>query len=288
MVSDSLSSNLRSPRSQSPDSFSPASDSASDSHPGPVPLPHLSIVVPAFNEEGSIGRCLTELRAYLEGLGLAWEIVVVDDGSTDGTARVVEEHATADPRIRAVIGARAGKGTAVRCGMLEARGAWRFMADADLAMPLDNLDRFLDLANSASPPDVVIGSREGPGAQRHGEHWLRHLIGRVFNMYVRVLVLPGIADTQCGFKLVSAAAADDLFRRVTIGGFAFDVELLVLARYAGYEIREVGIVWHGRTDSRVAVSRGAAAFADVLRVKWNVLAGRYRRRSAEGGAGLRR
>ena len=254
--------------------------------PVPVPLPGLSIVVPAFNEEAAIGRCLRELRTHLEGLRLAWEIVVVDDGSTDGTGRAVEAYATADPRIRVVMGPRAGKGAAVRRGMLEARGAWRFMADADLAMPLNNLDRFLRLANGASPPDLVIGSREAPGARRQGEHWLRYLIGRVFNAYVRVLVLPGIADTQCGFKLVSAAVADDLFRRLTVGGFAFDVELLVLARRAGYETREVGIVWQGRTESRVAVSRGAAAFVDVLRIRWNAWTGRYGQRSAEGGAGL--
>ena len=263
----------------------PDSRSASDSPP--APLPGLSIVVPAFNEEGAIGGCLHELRAHLEGLDLAWEIVVVDDGSTDGTGQVVEEYAIADPRIRVVMGPRAGKGAAVRRGMLEARGVWRFMADADLAMPLDNLDRFLGPANSPSTPDIVIGSREGPGARRQGEHWLRYLVGRVFNAYVRVLVLPGIADTQCGFKLLKAEVADDLFRRVTVGGFAFDVELLVLARRAGYKIREVGIVWHGRADSRVAVSGGAVAFADVLRVRWNAWTGRYGQRSVEGGAGLR-
>jgi dolichyl-phosphate beta-glucosyltransferase len=212
---------------------------------------------------------------------------VVDDGSTDGTGRAVDEYAATDHRIRVVMGPRAGKGAAVRRGMLEARGAWRFMADADLAMPLDNLHRFLDPTSSAAPPDLVIGSREAPGARRHGEYWLRYVIGRVFNAFVRVLVLPGIADTQCGFKLFSAEAADDLFGRLTVGGFAFDVELLVLARRSGYEIREVGIMWHGRGDSRVAVSRGAVAFVDVLRVRWNAWTGRYGRRSEEGDDGSR-
>lgn len=265
------------------DSFPPDSRSVSDSSPASISLPDLSIVVPAFNEEGVIGCCLNELRTHLEGLSLKWEIVVVDDGSTDDTAQAAGEHATADPRVRVIMGNRSGKGAAVRRGMLEARGAWRFMADADLAMPLDNLDRFLGSIDGTSPPDIVIGSREGPGAQRRGEHWLRYLVGRVFNAYVRVTVLPGIADTQCGFKLVSAKVASDVFGRVTVGGFAFDVELLVLARLAGYEIREVGIVWHGRTDSRVAVSRGAVAFADVLRIKWNVWTGRYGRGSVQGG-----
>lgn len=278
---------MRAPHSRSSDSSAPDSRSASDSSPTAAPVLDLSIVVPAFNEEDTIGRCLHALRTHLDGRSLAWEIVVVDDGSTDGTGRAVEEYAASDPRVRVVRGPRAGKGAAVRSGMLEARGLWRFMADADLAMPLDNLDRFLEPADSTLPPDIVIGSRQAPGARRQGEHWLRYLIGRVFNAYVRVLVLPGIADTQCGFKLVSAEAAEDLFRRLTVGGFAFDVELLVLARRAGYEIREVGIVWHGRTDSRVAVSRGAVAFADVLRVRWNAWSGRYGRRSAAGGDRLR-
>ena len=244
--------------------------------------PDLSIVVPAFNEADTIGRSLRELLDHLRALSDVWEVVVVDDGSTDGTRAAVQEFSQAEPRIRLVTGARVGKGAAVRQGMLEARGAWRFMADADLAMPLDNLDRFLRPVKSPSPPDLVIGSREAPGAHRQGEHWLRYLIGRVFNLYVRVLVLPGISDTQCGFKLFSAAAADELFPRVTVGGFAFDVELLVMARRAGYEIREVGIEWRGRTGSRVAVTRGAAAFGDVLRVRWNAWMGRYRRRSVQG------
>lgn len=232
-------------------------------------------MVPAFNEEGSIARCLRELRAHLDQLGLAWEIVVVDDGSADGTGVVVEQHASADPRIRLIRGGREGKGAAIQRGMLEARGAWRFMADADLAMPPDNLDRFIRVVSDSPAPHIVIGSREAPGSRRVGEHWLRHAIGRVFNGYVRLLVLPGITDTQCGFKLFSAQAADALFPRMTIKGFAFDVELLVMARRAGFEIREAGIVWHGRADSRVAVSRGAAAFGEVLRVRWNAWMGRY-------------
>ena len=247
-----------------------------DSPSEPAPVPGLSIVVPAFNEEGFIGRCLRELRAYLDRLGLAWEIVVVDDGSSDGTGAVVGQYASADRRIRLIRGGREGKGAAVRRGMLEARGAWRFMADADLAMPPGNLDRFLRVVGAPSP-DIVIGSRAAPGSQRVDEHWLRYSIGRVFNVYVRLLVLPGITDTQCGFKLFSAEAAEVLFPRLTIDGIAFDVELLVMARRAGYEIREAGIEWHGRAESRVTVSGGASAFGDVLRIRWNAWAGRYGR-----------
>ena len=242
---------------------------------GDTTLPDLSVVVPAFNEEASIGPCLQELRSHLDRLGLAWEIVVVDDGSSDRTGSIVEQHASADSRIRLILGGRAGKGRAIRRGALEARGAWRFMADADLAMPLDNLERFLRAVRGTTVPHIVIGSREGPGAQRIGEHPMRRVIGRIFNGWVRLLVLPGLADTQCGFKLFSATAAETLFPRLTVDGFAFDVELLVLARRAGFEVQEAGIVWRGRVDSRVAVARGAAAFGDVLKIWWNALTGRY-------------
>jgi dolichyl-phosphate beta-glucosyltransferase len=242
---------------------------------GDFAAPDLSVVVPAYNEETAIGPCLDALRDHLDRLRLSWEVVVVDDGSSDGTGAVVAQHAAADPRVRLIRGGRAGKGGAIRRGALAARGAWMFMADADLAMPLDNLDRFLRSVSGVTAPHVVIGSREGPGAQRVGEHPARHAIGRIFNRWVRLLVLPGLVDTQCGFKLFSATAAEALFPRLTIDGFAFDVELLVLARRAGFQIQETGIVWRGRPDSRVAVGRGAAAFGDVLRIWWNARTGRY-------------
>jgi glycosyltransferase involved in cell wall biosynthesis len=240
-----------------------------------APSPVLSVIVPAFNEEAAIGRCLEELREHLGRLALPWEVIVVDDGSADRTAEVVARHAEDDPRIRLMRVGRLGKGGAIRRGVLGARGAWRFMADADLAMPLDNLERFLRAVSGPAVPHIVVGSREAPGGQRLGEHPVRYAIGRLFNWWVRMLVLPDVADTQCGFKLFSAAAAEALFPRLTTDGFAFDVELLALARRAGYEVREVGIVWRGRGDSRVAVGRGAAAFADVARIAWNGWLGRY-------------
>ena len=242
--------------------------------------PILSVVIPAFNEEGTIAETVRDLGGYMDRLGLDWELIVVDDGSADSTVAIVREAAASNRRIRLVRGGRGGKGKAIQRGMLEARGAWRFMADADLAMPPDNLDRFLDAVASPPAPHIVIGSREAPGSLRVGEHWLRHLIGRVFNAHVRLFALPGIMDTQCGFKLFSAEAAEALFPRLTISGFAFDVEVLVMARRAGFDLREIGIVWRGRADSRVAVSRGAAAFGDVLRVRWNALTGRYAARTS--------
>src|SRR5262245_6735845 len=230
--------------------------------------PHLSVVVPVLNEEDGVASFITRMRAALDSQVPSWEIVVVDDGSTDRTRAIVEEHARTDPRVRLLAAPRLGKGAALKRGLLEARGRWRFMADADLAMPPDNLSRFLEFTRGDHPPDVVIGSREAPGAERIGESAVRHVIGRAFNWVVRIVALPGHQDTQCGFKLFSATVVESVFPRLTVNGFAFDVEMLLLARLAGLDVREVGICWHGRPDSRVALARGAQAFADVLRIRW--------------------
>lgn len=238
--------------------------------------PALSLIVPAFNEAGCIGDTITRLQHYLESVGLSWEVIVVDDGSEDGTPETVAGYAEKDERVRLVRGAHRGKGAAVRRGMVAARGGWRFLADADLSMPPDNIGRFFAaVRESADTPHVAIGSREAPGALRVGEPWTRHVIGRVFNLVVQALAVPGIRDTQCGFKLFSAEAAEALFPRQRLDSFAFDVEVLFLAQRAGARVCEVGIEWHCRVDSRVSAARGAKAFADVMRVRWNAWRGRY-------------
>jgi len=233
--------------------------------------PLLSIVVPAYNEEAVIGRFIQSIHAEVTPLGFTWELLVVDDGSTDATVTVVRDAARVDGRVRLLETAHRGKGAAVRQGFLASRGEWVFMADADLSMPWDNLHRFFDMAAAEQPPpQVIIGSREAPGAQRTGEAWGRRFSGRVFNVLVRLFAVPGIYDSQCGYKMLSAEAVAALAPHLTIDGFAFDVELLCLARLAGFEIREVGIICHCRQDSRVRVRLGAAAVSDVLRVRLNL------------------
>ena len=240
--------------------------------------PFLSIVVPAYNEEAVIGRFIESVHADVDRPGLTWEAIIVDDGSADRTVRIVRDAAKADDRIRLVEGAHRGKGAAVRQGFLAARGQWVLMADADLSMPWDNLSRFLAIAAprqgsgqaDGDAPEIIIGSREAPGAQRTGESWSRRVSGRVFNTLVRLFAVPGIRDSQCGYKMLSADAVAALAPHLTIDGFAFDVELLYLARLAGFRIREVGITCYCRQDSRVRVRAGIASVVDVLRLRMKV------------------
>jgi dolichyl-phosphate beta-glucosyltransferase len=235
--------------------------------------PVLSVVVPAFNEAARIFRTINDIREEMERLGTDAELIVVDDGSIDETPAIVAEVARSDARVKLVRAVHAGKGAAVRRGMLEARGTWRFLADADLSMPISELKRFLDAA--AQGGDVIVGSREANGARRVGEPWSRHVIGRVFNWAVKLLVLRGIDDTQCGFKLFSARAAQVLFPLQHLDGFGFDVEILFLARRAGLIICEIPITWVYGRESKVKVVSGARAFLDLLAVRWHQLRGAY-------------
>jgi dolichyl-phosphate beta-glucosyltransferase len=234
----------------------------------------LSIVIPAFNEERRLGRTLTELSDFLQRQGWTWEVRIVDDGSTDGTVAVAEQFSRAEPRVVVQREPHRGKGGAVKAGMLEARGDFRFLCDADLSMPVHELPRFL-------PPDVkafdiAIGTREGVGARRVGEPLVRHLTGRVFNFAVKRLVQAGIEDTQCGFKMFTARAAETIFPLVTIDGWAFDIEVLTIARRLGLRVVEVPIEWHYREDSRLSMGRDAVGMLrEVLAIRAKSKRGLY-------------
>ena len=230
-----------------------------------VPL-SLSVVIPAYNEERRLPASLEALTSFLGRHDWAWDVRVVDDGSSDATARVVRQAAAREPRVVLQREPHRGKGGALKAGLLAAGGDYRFICDADLSMPPHELPRFL-------PPlldrfDVAIGSREGVGARRVGEPALRHLVGRVFNGAIRALVLGGLADTQCGFKMFTAAAVGQIFPFVTLDGWAFDVEVLCIARRQGLRVVEVPIEWHHRPASQVSVVRDSIAMLrDVLYVR---------------------
>jgi hypothetical protein len=179
-----------------------------------------------------------------------------------------------DPRFRALHVALPGKGRAVRTGMLEGRGRVVVFCDADFSMPVEELCRLYEAVESGA--DVAIGSREVPGARRIGEPWRRHLMGRVFNVLVRVLAVPGLEDTQCGFKAFRQVVAHDLFERQLITGWAFDVEVLFLATHRGYRVREVPITWVYDASSRVSPLRDTIAMLrELLNVRMNAWRGRY-------------
>lgn len=236
--------------------------------------PRLSVVIPAYNEATRILATLDAVTAHLSAQPYSWEVVVVDDGSSDGTPGIVESWARGEPRVRVESIPHAGKGWAVRTGMLAATGQSRFMCDADLAMPIAHLDDFLQRIDDGY--DVVIGSREAEGARRFDEPPLRHVMGRVFNWTVKAIAVPAIQDTQCGFKCFRASAAEDLFRLQRTAGFSFDVEILHLALKRGYRVHELPIDWVYQPESKVRPAVDSfQMLRDALLVRWRSARGSY-------------
>lgn len=228
----------------------------------------LSIVIPAFNEAQRLPETLARLRAFLaeQGWLAATEVLVVDDGSTDGTLGVAARLRSGWPRLAVISLPHRGKGAAVRQGLLAAHGEYVFFGDADFSMPVEQIARFLPPASPMA--DVVIGSREALGARRFNEPNYRHVMGRVFNLLVKLLVLRGFNDTQCGFKRLTRAAAHALGAELRLDGWSFDVELLALARARGFTIAEIPIDWHHECHSRVRPVRDTLRMvADVGRVR---------------------
>ena len=247
--------------------------------------PYLSVVIPAYNEETRLPATLDAVTAYLHRQPYAWEIIVADDGSVDRTAAIVRDAmAPADstsangagiPQLRLLTLPHRGKGAAVKSGMLAAAGQYRFLCDADLAMPIECLA--LLLPPQAPDADIVVGSRR-TGQLEVRVSLPRRLIRWSFNRMTRTLIAPNLSDTQCGFKVFTAAAAQALFPLQTLDGFAFDAELLFLARQLGFTTSEAGIEWHAQPGSKVdPVRDGLRMFGDLLAIRWRWLRGRYRR-----------
>ena len=237
--------------------------------------PHLSVVIPAFNEEDRIGPTLDALVGYLEAQPYSREIVVVDDGSSDGTVGVVERReGRPETPVRVESIPHAGKGWAVRHGMLSSGGRYRFMCDADLAMPVHHLRDFLSCMDEGY--DVVIGSRQIEGARRYGEGMARHFRGRVFNWVVRLVAVGGFQDTQCGFKCFRGEVAEDLFGRQVTRGWGFDVEILYLATRRRLSVLEMPIDWHHQKLSRVgSLLEPFSMLRDALAVRIRAARGLY-------------
>jgi glycosyltransferase involved in cell wall biosynthesis len=233
----------------------------------------LSIVIPAHNEETRLPRALGQAFKFLESQKYASEVIVVENGSSDRTLEVAHRAISNFPSLRVLHEDQPGKGRAIRRGVLEAQGEYRFLADADFSMPVEEINRFLPPASSC---DIAIASREAPGAIRYDEPAYRHLTGRVYNYLIRSLVLPGLQDTQCGFKCFRATVAEDIFCFQTLTGWSFDIEVLYIARQRGYTIAEVGIPWYYNPGSKVNVLHDSwRMFFDLLTIRRNARRGVY-------------
>lgn len=238
--------------------------------------PFLSIVVPAYNEEARLPASLQAIAEFVEQQTYPVEVIVVDNNSTDSTQAIAQELASEQPYIRVLFEKTQGKGAAVRTGMLAARGQYRFICDADLSMPIEEVEKFLP--PQLSGYDIAIASREAPGAVRYNEPWYRHLMGRVFNTIVRLFAVPGFQDTQCGFKMFRDDVAESVFPLQTMNGWSFDVEVLYAAQRRGYRIVEVPINWYYKDNTRIHPIRDSInMFAEVFKIRRNGLRGMYNR-----------
>lgn len=240
------------------------------------PRPDLSVVVPAFNEEARLGPTVREYLAYCRWTARRTELIVVDDGSVDRTSAVVNALETEYPEVRLIrLAENHGKGHAVRSGVVNAQGKLVLFADADGATPLSEIER-LEAAIEAGA-DVAIGSRAlqddkvKVNARLH-----RRLIGRIFHGLVEMLTVSGVKDTQCGFKLFRGPVAHDLFSRMRIRGFSFDVELLMMAQRRGYRIVEVPVNWTHQPGSKVnLVTDSARMLRDLFVIRGRYISGQY-------------
>ena len=233
----------------------------------------LSIVIPAYNEESRLPGTLEQVFRFIEKQTFASEVIVVENGSTDRTFEVAQEFAKRHENFR-VLRTERGKGAAVKRGMLEARGEYRFMCDADLSMPVDEILKFIPPALTG--PDIAIASREAIGSVRYNEPRYRHFGGRGINYIIQVLALPGLNDTQCGFKCFSAKAATEIFSQQTLLGWSFDIENLYIARRKKLRIKEIPIQWYYDPDSKVSAVRDALRMiGDIFRIHLNALRGKY-------------
>ncbi len=235
--------------------------------------PLLSIVIPAHNEENRLPATLEKIFAFLGTQPFSAEVLVVENGSSDRTLAIAQAFMKDHANLR-VIQSERGKGAAVRKGMLEARGDYRFMCDADLSMPVEEIAKFIPTPETSF--DIAIASREAPGAIRFHEPPHRHIGGRVINFIIQLLILPGLNDTQCGFKCFSARASSEIFTIQSLNGWSFDIEALYIARRRKFSIHEIPIHWYYDNDTKVNAVRDAIRMVqDIFLIRRQARQGRY-------------
>lgn len=236
--------------------------------------PHLSVVIPAYNEEKRIPSTLNAVSAYLKNQPYTSEVLVVDDGSKDGTAETVRRDPNNVTLIQYPDGQNRGKGYAVRYGMMKATGKYRVFMDADNSTTIDHVEQFFPLFEKGY--DVVIGSRDTKGANvAVPQSWIKELAGKLGNLFIRFVAVRGIHDTQAGFKMFTAQAADAIFPLLTIDRWGFDVEILAVARHKKLTIQEMPITWMNDEESKVKASAYLQVLWEVVRVRLNLMRGKY-------------
>ncbi len=240
-----------------------------------MPEPFLSVIIPAYNEEKRLPKTLKAVQAYLAAQAFSWEIAVVSDGSRDRTADIVREFQIVDPRVRLLTyGKNRGKGYAVRWGMMHVKGQFRLFMDADNSTTIDHIEQFLPWFQKGY--DVVIGSRDIQGAEIAAHQaWWKEKLGDLGNLWIRFWAVPGIKDTQAGFKIFSGKAADLIFPRLTIDRWGFDVEALAVARRQGFRIAELPIRWVNSANSKVSPRAYLDVLKEVVQVRLNLWKGTY-------------
>lgn len=237
--------------------------------------PYLSIVMPAYNEAERIPKTLLDIDKKLHAADFSYEILVVNDGSKDTTADVVKGMTKLVKNLKLIdLEKNVGKGAAVREGMLRATGEIRIFSDADNSTSIDQFEKMIPFFKEGY--GVVIGSRAAKGAELDPpEKWYRRIIGKGLNFIVQLFLLPGIWDTQCGFKAFTAESAEKIFAISRIGGWGFDVELLSLAKRMKYRIKEIPVRWVNDERSTVRFSAGPKFLADVAKIRWWLWTGKY-------------
>lgn len=230
--------------------------------------PFLSVVIPAYNEEKRITPTLERVCNYLSGQSWIWEVIVVSDGSTDRTVNIVRNLQARYPRLKLLVNeSNHGKGYVVKQGMLEASGQLRLFMDADSSTPIQEIEKLLPYIRRSY--DIVIGSLGVKGAQvDKSEFFWRVVAGKIGNILIQLIVLPGIQDTQRGFKLFTADAAKKIFPYMKIGGWGFDIEALALARKFSFSIKEVPVRWSHDEGSKISAFSYITVLYELVRIRW--------------------
>lgn len=247
----------------------------------------LSIIIPAYNESKRIDKSLEMIYKFMRTIEVDYEVIISDDGSTDDTKEIVKRFQSEWKSLRLIENIHKGKAPAIISGILSSKGDFVLFTDIDLSVPIDELPKLLTWVENEGY-DIAIATREGPGAKRIGEPILRHVMGRVFNLLVQLVLLPGINDTQCGFKLFRREVAIKIFNKTLLYSIddpeitgakvsGFDVEILYIAKKLGYKIKEVPITWTYMDNSKVHRIKDSYYNAkDVLKVRLNDLMKKYR------------